>query len=65
MSEHMAGSLGCVSANHVISVRLITGSDGWIVQALTCDWAIDLERCQTFDEATMLLEDLCIKLRHQ
>jgi hypothetical protein len=65
MSVYMEGGLARVSANHVIAVRILASSDGFLVQALTTDWAIDLERHDSHEDALTHLEKLTNDLRHQ
>jgi len=61
----MEGGLGRVSANHVVAVRVQSVGDGFMVQALTTDWAIDIDRYNDYETALSHLEKLTNDLRHQ
>jgi len=65
MSEYIEGPLATVSANHVVSLRIVTAGSGWIVQALTVDWAIDLATFSRVKECQTFLEENRTKLNHQ
>lgn len=65
MAIHMTGQLGCVSANHVVAVRIVPSDNGFVVQALTVDWAINLNQHDNIDDAVKDKEFFSKSLNHQ
>ena len=63
--QYMTGKLASVSACHVVALRIIPSNDGWLLQALTTDWAIDLDSFPNLSEAGKMLEEGAQLLRHQ
>lgn len=61
--EIMSGRHGAVAANHVVGLRILSHNDGFIVEALTTDWAIQLCAFKTFDEAETKMDDYAKMLR--
>lgn len=62
---YLKGQLACVSANHIVAVRIVTDGNGFIVQALTVDWAINLNRHDNIDDAVKDKEFFSKSLNHQ
>lgn len=66
VNTFIKGRFGCVSVVHVVGLRIITnGSRGYMLQALTPEWAIDLDTFDCFDDASARLNALSPELRHQ
>ena len=62
---YIEGSNAKVSSVHVIALRVIPQNLGYIVQALTVDWAIDLEAFPSLETAQEFMTAEATKLNHR